>query len=142
MKKFKKNILAYSNIIISLLFLIIFSFSIISDNVIYLMFITLFIGWAIPYFVLIITGISMLKKHRPKLSLIFNLCNLIITLILLNLCLSSYDKYLLVLIIEYSIIILISLINIIYYRFYLKRHPNLENERIKKLKKENNGAIL
>lgn len=142
MKKFKKNILAYSNIIISLLFLIIFSFSIISDNVIYLMFITLFIGWAIPYFVLIITGISMLKKHRPKLSLIFNLCNLIITLILLNLCLSYYDKYLLVLIIEYSIIILISLINIIYYRLYLKRHPNLENERIKKLKKENNGAIL
>lgn len=142
MPKKNKNILAYLNIVISIIFLAILSFSVISDNVIYLILMTLFIGWAIPYFVLIITGISMFNNHHPKLGLVFNICNFIITIILLLICLNVYDKYLLVLIIEYSCMNIISLINNIYYRFYLKNHPNPEIIKIKKIKKENNGAIV
>lgn len=142
MKKQKKNLLAISNISIAILFLIILLLSKLSDNVIYLMMMTLMVGWAIPYFVLLITGIAMFKNNHPKLSLVFNLCCILLNIVLIIFCIKLYDKYFLVLIIEYGVMMLWSILNFIYYFMYIKKHPNLENEKIKKEKKENNGAIV
>lgn len=140
--KRSKNILAYLNIIISLILLTILLFCVISDNVIYVMIMTLFIGWAIPYFVLIITGIVMIKNSHHRLGLISNLCCLILSIILIILCIKQFDKYMISLIIEYTIIIVFSIINTISYIKYLKSHPNLETKKIKEIKNKNNGAIV
>ena len=40
----------------------------------YLMMITVLIGWIIPYFVLIITGLSLIKNNKPKQDTIFISC--------------------------------------------------------------------
>jgi len=142
MKKIKANKLPFLNIITSLVFLAILIFSKLSENVIYLMMMTLLIGWAIPYFVILLTGLSMLRKKFYKLGLIFNICNILLIIMLIIFCIRLFDKYFIILIVEYSIILIISIINIIFYIKYLKKHPNLENIAIKKAKKENNGAVL
>lgn len=115
MKKRKKNQLAFLNIFISILFLILLLCSKLSDNITYLMMMTILVGWALPYFVLLITGIAMFKKLHPKLGLLFNLCSIFLNIGLLIFCFKLYDKYFLVLIIEYGIMLIINIINVIYY---------------------------
>ena len=84
MKKFiKENILAILNVIIPIISLVFLLFAKLSENVIYLMMISALIGWILPYFVPLITGISMLNKSHYKLSLIFNIIGLLLCIMLL-----------------------------------------------------------
>lgn len=142
MKKIKKNLLPLLNIVSSLIMFIILLFSELNENVMYIMIMTLIIGWAIPYCVLLITGLSMLYSKKHYLTLIFNIVNILLCIFLLFFIIKLYDKTLLVLLIEYIITIIFSTINTIYYIIYIKKHPDIESQKIKKLKKENNGAIV
>lgn len=142
MKKIKENLLPLLNIVSSLIMFIILLFSELNENVMYIMIMTLIIGWAIPYCVLLITGLSMLYSKKHYLTLIFNIVNILLCIFLLFFIIKLYDKTLLVLLIEYIITIIFSTINIIYYIIYIKKHPDIESQKIKKLKKENNGAIV
>ena len=147
MKKLKRRILGIINIIIPIVLGIILLFADLSENVIYIMVMTLIIGWAIPFAVPIITGLTIIYKKQPKLALIFNIVNLLLCIMIILLCIYLYDNKMLTMIIDYSIIGLLSIINIIYFIIYLKKHlkkNNLKEEEkeIKRIKEKNNGAIV
>ena len=147
MTKIKRRILGIINIILPIILGIILLFADLSESVIYIMVMTLIIGWAIPFAVPIVTGLTIIYRKQPKLALIFNIVNLLLCTMIILLCIYLYDKKMLTMIIDYSIIGLLSIINIIYFIFYLKKHHkknNLKEEykEIKRIKEKNNGAIV
>lgn len=147
MKKIKRRILGIINIILPIILGIILLFADLSESVIYIMVMTLIIGWAIPFAVPIVTGLTIIYRKQPKLALIFNIANLLLCIMIILLCIYLYDKKMLTMIIDYSIIGLLSIINIIYFIIYLKKHHkknNLKEEykEIKRIKEKNNGAIV
>ena len=151
MDKIKKNILPLINIITSIILGIILLVSELSENTMYIMIMSIIIGWAIPYLVLLITGITMYYKSHHKLTLIFNIINILLCILLLFLVISIYDSKMLIFLIDYIIIGVISIINSIYYIRYIKNDKvrqekkiskKKEKEEIKRIKKENNGAIV
>ena len=147
MTKIKRRILGIINIILPIILGIILLFADLSESVIYIMVMTLIIGWAIPFAVPIVTGLTIIYRKQPKLALIFNIVNLLLCTMIILLCIYLYDKKMLTMIIDYSIIGLLSIINIIYFIIYLKKHHkknNLKEEykEKKRIKEKNNGAIV
>ncbi len=147
----KINILQLLNIIVPIILFCILLFSKISETAIYIMVMTVIIGWVIPYTVLLVTGLSMIHNKQPKLTLTFNIVGSLLSILLIILCTYLYDKNMLILIVEYSIILLLNIINIIYYINYLKKNPKLNAKKLKKkkesleikeIKEKNNGAIV
>lgn len=136
------NKLKVINILLPIVLFLILLFSKLSEKTVYIFVMTLFIGWALPYFVLLITGFAQVKNLFHKLGLTLNIISVPMSILLLYLVITIYDKKLLIFIIEYIIIIVMNILNIVYYIRYIKSHPNEENERIKRIKKENNGAIV
>ncbi len=135
-----KKVLSILNLIIPIISFIILFFFDYSDNIIYIIIMTLFIGWLIPFINLLITGISILKEFRPKLTMIFNIFNALLNGLIIFLIISLYEKKFLLMLIEYSIFLALNIINTIYlYKKIPKKDK--EDEEIKKIKKENNGVI-
>lgn len=142
MKKIKENILPIINIIIPIIAFVILLFTKLSENTMYFMVMSLVVGWIVPYFVLLITGLSMFQNRHPKLSLVFNIVNLLLTIMLIVFVIRLYDKYFLVFLIEYIVILLIAIANIVYFITFIKNNKDEEIENIKKIKKDNNGIIV
>ena len=95
----------------------------------------------LPYFVLILTGLAIFNKSHKKMGLTINIINILLTIMLLIFVICLYDKDLIVVLVEYIIIILISLINVIAFTKYLKANPDPEIAEITRTKKANNGII-
>ncbi len=142
MNKKTTNILALTNIIIPIILFIILLFTNLGENVLYYIALSLIIGWAIPYFVLIITGLSMYKINHPKLTFAFNFINILLIIILIFFIIKLYNNDLIIFLVENIVILVISLINLIYFILYIKRKPDIESKKIRKIKDENNGAIV
>ena len=138
----KHNILAYLNIFTPILLLIILLITKLSENSIYIMMMTVIVGWLIPYFTPLITGLAFINKTHFKRAIILNISSIFLSIYCLIMICVLYDKNFLIMLIEYILIIIINIINTIYIIIYLKRHPNLENKKIKEIKKNNNGAIV
>lgn len=136
------NKLKLINIVLPIILFIILLFCKLSEKTVYIFVMTLLIGWVIPYFVLLVTGFAQVKNTHHKLGLTINIISIPMCMLIMFLIISVYDKKLLIFIIEYSIIILMNILNIIYFIKYIKSHPNEENLKIKKIKEENNGAIV
>jgi hypothetical protein len=136
------NKLKLINIFLPILLFIILLFCKLSEKTVYIFVMTLLIGWVIPYFVLLVTGFAQVKNTHHKLCLTINIISIPMCMLIIFLIISVYDKKLLIFIIEYSIIILMNILNIIYFIRYIKSHPNEEKLKIKKIKEENNGAIV
>ena len=136
------NKLKILNILLPILMFILLLVFKLSEKTIYLFVMTLIIGWALPYFVLLITGFAQVKNLFHKLGLTLNILSIPLCIIMLFLVISIYEPKQLIFIIEYSIIIIMNILNIIYYVKYLKDHPDEEIEKIKKAKKNNNGAVV
>lgn len=136
------NKLKVLNIILPIIMFILLLIFKLSEKTIYIFVMTLIIGWALPYFVLLITGFAQVKNIFHKLGLTLNILSIPTCILLLFLVISLYETKQLIFIIEYIIILIMNILNTIYYIKYIKTHPNEENERIKKIKKENNGAIV
>lgn len=130
------------NIILPIIMFILLLVVKLSETTVYLFVMTLIIGWALPYFVLLITGFAQVKNLFHKLGLTLNIISIPLCILMLYLVISIYEPKQLIFVIEYSIILIMNILNSIYYIKYIKTHPNEENERIKKIKKENNGAIV
>lgn len=140
-----KNKLALLNILLPIAMLIILLVSKLSENTVIIITLTLFVGWVIPYFICLITGIILYRNTHQKLGFIVNNLNLLLLLILITFCIRIYDKKILVFIIEYSILLVLSFLNITRFLKYIKTHPSkakLEKKDIKEKKKKNNGAIV
>lgn len=136
------NKLKLLNIILPIIMFMLLLVFKLSEKTVYLFVMTLIIGWALPYFVLLITGFAQVKNLFHKLGLTLNIISIPLCILTLYLIITIYDSKQLIFIIEYVVIIVMNILNIIYYIKYLKAHPNEENERIKRIKKENNGAIV
>jgi hypothetical protein len=136
------NKLKVINIVLPLIMFALLLVFKLSEKTIYLFVMSLIIGWALPYFVLLITGFAQVKNLFHKLGLTLNILSIPLCLLMLFFISSIYEPKQIIFIIEYIIIIIMNIINIVYYIKYIKSHHNEENERIKKLKKENNGAVV
>ena len=140
-----KNKLAILDIILPLIMLVILLLAKLSDNIVVILMLTLFIGWVIPFFINIITGIVLIKDTHQKIGYIANILNVILCLIIIVLAIRLFDKNLIVLLVEYSILLILSICNCIYFKKYKKKHPDkstIEKRTIKEKKKKNNGAIV
>ena len=126
-----KKILPIINAISGVLLFLILLFTKTSANFVYIIIMSLFVGWAIPFLSLIISGITIKIEKHLKLTLIFDILAFCLTLFLLFLIFKIYDKNFLILVIEYFYIIVLNIINIIYIIIYIKKHPDLELKKIK-----------
>jgi len=135
-QKYRRYLLPTINIVIPLICFIILLFSKLSDNTLYLILMTGIIGWIIPYFVLLITGLSLISLKQPKLTLIFNSLNIILSIMIIIFNIRLIDKSLLIMLIEYIIMTCISVTNTIYLIIYIKKNISKENNQIKKIKKQ------
>jgi hypothetical protein len=139
------KLLAKLDIILPIIMLIILLLTKLSENTIIIIAMTLFIGWVIPYIINIITGISFHKESHLKLSLIANILSSILSIILIIFIIRIIDLKLIVFLVEYIILLILNILNIICLKKYQKLHPSestLEKQRIKKEKKNNNGAVV
>lgn len=139
-----KKILSIINIILPiLLFSLLFLFDY-SDNIIYIIIMSLFVGWIIPYINLMITGLSVMIDNHHKLSLVFNILNILLNALLIFLIALIYEKKFLIMIVEYAIMLILSIINTIYFKKKVDEDSITEKKeyaKIKKIKKENDGII-
>lgn len=139
-----KKILSIINIILPIiLFSLLFLFDY-SDNIIYIIIMSLFVGWIIPYINLMITGLSVMIDNHHKLSLVFNILNILLNALLIFLIALIYEKKFLIMIVEYAIMLILSIINTIYFKKKVDEDSITEKKeyaKIKKIKKENDGII-
>ena len=139
-----KKILSIINIILPIiLFSLLFLFDY-SDNIIYIIIMSLFVGWIIPYINLMITGLSVMIDNHHKLSLVFNILNILLNALLIFLIALIYEKKFLIMIVEYAIMLILSIINTIYFEKKVDEDSITEKKeyaKIKKIKKENDGII-
>jgi len=129
------------NIVIPLIMLVILLCTNIGDNFIYIMTLTLIIGWLIPYLTLLLTGVCMYLETHTKLSLIINILNILTTLFIIILLIKIFEKSFIIILIEYIIIFILSIINIIILYKNINKGIKEYSKEIKKIKKENNGII-
>ncbi len=145
--KFKSKILPILNIILPIIFsILILILDNSSEKVFYILFITGIVGWIFPLFTQFITGIVELRKVKLKTAIILNILSLSLNGFILYFIIRLMDKSLIIILTIYLIIAIISIINIIYLKLLLKKdtkeiNRKKENEIIKKIKKDNNGAI-
>lgn len=145
--KFKNKILPILNIILPIIFsILILILDNSSEKVFYILFITGIVGWIFPLFTQFITGIVELRKVKLKTAIILNILSLSLNGFILYFIIRLMDKSLIIILTIYLITAIISIINIIYLKLLLKKdtkeiNRKKENEIIKKIKKDNNGAI-
>lgn len=137
----KEKVLMLTNIILPLILFAILLFAELSEKFMSIISLTLIIGWALPYFVLIITGLSIYNKSHKKLGLTLNILNIILLIFLIILISSIIEKKLVLILVEYILMLIISLINSITFIIYLRKNRDPEIDKIIKTKKENNGII-
>lgn len=137
-----KKLISIIEPLLSIIMFLVLLFTKTSDNFVYIMIMSLIIGWIIPYIVLIVSGLSIIQNKFTKLNLVSNILSFLLCLFLLFLIIKIYEKKFLILLIEYIIIAIINIINIIYLIIYLKKHPDLELRKIKEQKKKNNGVMV
>ena len=137
----KEKVLMLTNIILPLILFAILLFAELSEKLMSIIALTLIIGWALPYFVLIITGLSIYNKSHKKLGLTLNILNIILLIFLIILISSIIEKKLVLILVEYILMLIISLINSITFIIYLRKNRDPEIDKIIKTKKENNGII-
>lgn len=145
--KLKNKILPILNIILPIIFsILILILDNSSEKVFYILFITGIVGWIFPLFTQFITGIVELRKVKLKTAIILNILSLSLNGFILYFIIRLMDKSLIIILTIYLITAIISIINIIYLKLLLKKdtkeiNRKKENEIIKKIKKDNNGAI-
>ena len=136
----KEKVLMLTNIILPLILFAILLFAELSEKFMSIISLTLIIGWALPYFVLIITGLSIYNKSHKKLGLTLNILNIILLIFLIILISSIIEKKLVLILVEYILMLIISLINKygVFLAFYMADEERiskltpLESENIKK----------
>ena len=140
-----KKVVSKLDIILPIIMLLVLLITKLSENTIIIITMTLFIGWVIPYFINILTGIILHKETHIKLGLIANILSLILSLILIIFIIRIIDSKLIIFLIEYIVLLILNILNIICIKKYQKENPDeqtIEKRTIKEKKKNNNGAIV
>lgn len=144
----KNKIWGIINILLSITLFIILLFKDISVQFVNIITFSLFIGWLFPYVTLLTNGLCILAKINNKIVINFNIISFILNILLIIFVIILYDNKLLTVLIEYILIAIVNLINIIInIIIYQKRHKGLKAKlkkeylEIKEIKKKNNGII-
>lgn len=136
-----KNKLAFLNIAVALISLIVLLINKVSQAFSYVIVFSFFVGWLIPYLSLFISALFIIHELKPRLTILHNLLNIILSLFLIIILVKLSPKKLLVPLIEYILIIITCCLNIIYNIVYLRKHLDPDIVLIKKTKEQNNGII-
>ena len=72
----KRKILGLTELTITFIMILILLFNNISDNAYYFIMITVFIGWAIPYLMAILSAIAIFKDSHHRLTIVSNILNI------------------------------------------------------------------
>lgn len=138
--KHRKKLIAL-NILIPLVMFIAVLLTGLTSNFMNIVTFTLVVGWALPYLALILTGLAILNNSHRKLSLIINIFNILLTLVLITFVICIMEKALILILIEYIIMLAMSIINTIMIIKDMQLNPDPEIEEINKIKSQNNGII-
>ena len=128
MKLFRK-IIGILNIVLGIVLLIVLHFVDVSDKFSSIMLMSLFIGWIFPYIALIIVGIGILIHSDFIITIIFNIINILVLIFMLFLVIKVYDSKLLLVLTEYIIMLVVSVINMIY---LIINREEIEEESLKR----------
>ena len=138
--KHRKKLIAL-NILIPLVMFIAVLLTGLTSNFMNIVTFTLVVGWALPYLALILTGLAILNNSHRKLSLIINIFNILLTLVLITFVICIMEKALILILIEYIIILAMSILNTVMIIKDIQLNPDPEIEEINKIKSQNNGII-
>ena len=109
-----RKITGIGSIILGIALLIVLHFVDVSDAFSSIMLMSLFIGWVFPYIALVLSGIGILIHSNYLITLLFNIVNILVLLLMMFLVIKVYDNKLLVVLIEYIIMLIVTIINIVY----------------------------
>jgi hypothetical protein len=142
------KLIAKINIILPIVLFILMSFFNVSEYFVTIMTLTLVIGWLIPYLSLILTGLAMTYEVEQNKSYILNILSLLVSILIIILTISILEKKLIIILVEYIIISIMNILNIIIYfpiinkkRKEKRNKIKEENKEIKRQKKANNGIV-
>ena len=113
MNTFRK-IIGFSNIVFGIGLLILLHFVNVSDRFSSIMLMSLFVGWIFPFIGLVVSGLGILIHSNFKITLIFNIVNILVILFMGFLVIKVYDSKLLIVLIEYIVMLVINILNIVY----------------------------
>ena len=113
MNTFRK-IIGFSNIVFGIGLLILLHFVNVSDRFSSIMLMSLFVGWIFPFIGLVVSGLGILIHSNFKITLIFNIFNILVILFMGFLFIKVYDSKLLIVLIEYIVMLVINILNIVY----------------------------
>ena len=113
MNTFRK-IIGFSNIVFGIGLLILLHFVNVSDRFSSIMLMSLFVGWIFPFIGLVVSGLGILIHSNFKITLIFNIVNILVILFMGFLVIKVYDSKLLIVLIEYIVMLVINVLNIVY----------------------------
>ena len=113
MNTFRK-IIGFSNIVFGIGLLILLHFVNVSDRFSSIMLMSLFVGWIFPFIGLVVSGLGILIHSNFKITLIFNIVNILVILFMGFLVIKVYDSKLLIVLIEYIFMLVINILNIVY----------------------------
>ena len=113
MNTFRK-IMGFSNIVFGIGLLILLHFVNVSDRFSSIMLMSLFVGWIFPFIGLVVSGLGILIHSNFKITLIFNIVNILVILFMGFLVIKVYDSKLLIVLIEYIVMLVINILNIVY----------------------------
>ena len=102
------------SIVIGVGLLVLLHFVNVSDKFSSIMLMSLFIGWIFPYIALVLSGIGILIHSNYWITLVFNIVNILVLILMLFLVIKVYDNKLLVVLIEYIVMLVVSIVSIIY----------------------------
>ena len=142
------KLIAKINIILPIVLFILMSFFNVSEYFVTIMTLTLVIGWLIPYLSLILTGLAMTYEVEQNKAYILNILSLLVSILIIILTISILEKKLIIILVEYIIISIMNILNIIIYfpiinkkRKEKRNKIKEENKEIKRQKKANNGIV-
>ena len=91
MNTFRK-IIGFSNIVFGIGLLILLHFVNVSDRFSSIMLMSLFVGWIFPFIGLVVSGLGILIHSNFKITLIFNIVNILVILFMGFLVIKVYDS--------------------------------------------------
>ena len=137
----KKKILSITDILLPIILFILLEFFEINDYFIDIITLTLVVGWLFPFFINIITGITLLINSHKKLTFYSNILSFILCLIILSYLIMIFNHSFIYPIILYSILGILHIINSMVYIIEKKKEEEEELEEIKHVKEQNKGII-
>ena len=109
-----RKIVGIGSIVLGIVLLVLLHFVEVPDKFSSIMLMSLFIGWIFPFIALILSGIGILIHSNYLVTLLFNIINILVLLFMIFLVGKIYSSKFLIILIEYIIMLGITIADIVY----------------------------